>query len=1019
MKSQTVRPRVLIEQWLPIDQIGAECMREHALGKNSFPPMNRLHVWWARRPLTVSRAAILASLLPAYPTGDNDSVRPWPQMFLDQFSTFDAYKQWFLQLIGIFGNPAASRKIIEWAKMQGIKLTPQIIGKLPTEWTRTLPRDMGINIPYGYPRAFLYNPKAEQLETLYDLLEWTWGTREIRFCDPMAGGGSIPYEALRFGLTVHANELNAVASVILKSTLDYPTRFGQSLTEDIRKYGKLWCDKVRQRIESFYPLASKDENVFCYVWARTVACPTTGKPVPLSPNWWLKRVKGSPESTWIGAKLIAEKYSSEVSFEILRGNTAKPFATRGTVKGGSGVSPWAPDPIDERHIKTEAQAGRMGEQLVAVGFKGDDGLDFRSPTNADILACRKAEEESTTNLERWMADGLFASEEIDQISNYDRGHRLYGAYRWADFFSPRQKVAVASIVRAFREVSDLIRREVMDRPRQQAIMTYMAIAVDKCVDYGCRFTRFDGTRSKICNKFDKHNYAFKWSYAEFDSARSLCPWVMDSVLDAYSGLVDLGSPAGSTLFQSAAGLPVDRLQFTQGPAQHIESVPAQSVTTIVVDPPYYRNVMYAECSDFFYVWMKRTIGDEYAKWFSAQLTDKDEEAVANDARFASLGSRKKKALADTDYENKMQACFAEMHRMLADHGTLTVMFTHREVAAWDTLGRALIEAGFKVDASWPIHTESEYSTHQAKKNAAQSTIMLACRKRDKSTKPVWWDDLKGKVRQTARQKAAEFEQQGIKGVDLYISTFGPVLSIISENWPVLTSETDPKTGDPLPLKPGEALDLAREEVINLRKQGLLLGRSVEFDSVTDWYLMAWDAFRAQEFPADEARKLALALGLDLERDVIREKKLVAKKSGTVVLCGPADRRKKNMVDPDAESFPHLIDVLHTAMLVYDEEGSKACQVFVDRQGLRNDSRVKALVQAMMEAIPTTRGKDGKFLRPEMTTLDAMRVLFWEDLPTPKEEEPPKIDPQLRMGFAADEENEEELDEESEEEENAE
>ena len=104
--------------------------------------------------------------------------------------------------------------------------------------------------------------------------------------------------------------------------------------------------------------------------------------------------------------------------------------------------------------------------------------------------------------------------------------------------------------------------------------------------------------------------------------------------------------------------------------------------------------------------------------------------------------------------------------------------------------------------------------------------MLSCRKRLKTSEPVWWDDLKGKVRAAARQKAAEFEQQGIKGVDLYISTFGPVLSIISENWPVLTSETDAKTGDPLPLKPGEALDLARTEVINLRKQGLLLGRSV-------------------------------------------------------------------------------------------------------------------------------------------------------------------------------------------------
>ena len=986
------RPRVLIEQWLPIDQIGAECMRERG-ASSALPPLYFLHVWWARRPLTVSRAAILASLLPAYPTGDDDSVKAWPQKFLKQFPTFDAYKQWFLKLIGIFGNPAASRKIIDWAKTQGIKLTPKIMGQLPKAWLAGLPNDMGISIPYGYPRAFTYNPSAAQLEMLYDLFEWTWGTREITFCDPMAGGGSIPFEALRFGLTVHANELNPVASVILKATLDYPARFGSSLADDIRKYGKIWCDKVRKSLEPFYPLARKNENIFCYVWARTVACPSTGKRVPLAPNWWLKKLKDSPEEEWIGAKLVAPAKAEEVSFEIVRGNAAKAFSTKGTVKGGSGVSPWSPDPIEGKHIKAEAQAGRMGEQLVAVGFKGVDGLDFRSPTKADLLACRKAEDESEANIERWLADDLLPSEEIDQVSNYDRGHRLYGAYRWADFFSPRQKVATAAILRAFREVRDSIRDEVKDDARQQAIITYLAIGVDKCVDYGCRFTRFDGTRSKICNKFDKHNFAFKWSYAEFDSARSLGPWVLDQVLDAYLGIVGLAAPASSTLFRSATGLPVDRLQFTQGPAQHVATIADRSITTIVVDPPYYRNVMYAECSDFFYVWLKRTVGEEYGNWFSASLTDKDDEAVANDARFASLGSRKKTALSDKDYETKMQGCFAEMHRVLADQGTLTVMFTHREVAAWDTLGSALIEAGFKVDSSWPIHTESEHSTHQAKKNAAQSTIMLACRKRETSAESVWWDDLKAKVRQSARQKAGEFEKQGIKGVDLYISTFGPVLSIISENWPVLTSETDPKTGEPLPLKPGEALDLAREEVINLRKQGLLLGRSVEFDPITDWYLMAWDAFRAQEFPADEARKLALALGLDLEKNIIKDKRLVTKKSATVVICQPSDRRKKNMVDPDAESFPHLIDALHTAMMIHTDEGSKECQVFVDRQGLRNDSRIKALVQAMLVAIPTTRGKDGKFLRPEMTTLDGMRALFWEDLPAPMEEEPPKLDVQ--------------------------
>lgn len=1005
------RPRVLIEQWLPIDQIGAECMRERG-ASSALPPLYFLHVWWARRPLTVSRAAILASLLPAYPTGDDDSVRAWPQKFLKRFPTFDAYKQWFLKLIGIQGNPATSRKIIDWAKTQGLKLTPAIIAKLPKEWKEGLPNDMGVSIPYGYPRAFTYNPNEEQLETLYDLLEWTWGTREITFCDPMSGGGTIPFEALRFGLRVRSNELNPVASVILKATLDYPARFGPSLAEDIRKYGKIWCDKVHDRLELFYPLATKSENVFAYLWARTVACPTTGKPVPLSPNWWLRN--GADP---VAVCVVAKRDMSQCEFEIVEGTSAckKANPDRGTVKRGTAISPWSGEAIDGKYIKAEAQAGRMGEQLFAVRVKTPNGAPFRLPTKKELAALCSLSDELNSKRPAWEAQGLIPLEPRRE-GRADWACEIYGATRWCDTYSPRQLVFAVTAVDELKKLA----REIAGAPKEkiEAVTTYLYTALSKAIHYNSRQSRWHSGRDVLTPAFQRHDLSMRWSYGEMDGARNLLPWAIEQAADAYEGISKLVWETQSLFPELQRTGKSEPVVVTQGTAQALQGVKSGTITHICVDPPYYDNVMYAECSNFFYVWMKRCLGSTFPQFCDSELSNQDDEAVMNLARFKTTG-KKAKALAIADYENKMQGCFSEMNRVLSENGILTVMFTHKEIDAWDTLGSSLVRAGFQIDASWPIHTESEHSLHQAKKNAAASTIMLVCRKRQKSSEAVWWDDLKGKVRATARLKAEEFEKQGIRGVDLYISTFGPVLSIISENWPVLTSETDQKTGDPLPLKPGEALDLAREEVINLRKQGLLLGRSVEFDPITDWYLMAWDAFRAQEFPADEARKLALALGLDLERDIIRDKKLVAKKSGTVVLSKPADRRKKNMVDDDAESFPHLIDALHTAMMIYEEEGSKACQVFVDRQGLRTDSRIKALVQATMEAIPKTRGKDGKFLRSEMTTLDALRALFWEDLPAPKEEEPPKLD--LQRGLfdtgaeAAEEENEDESDEEESEE----
>ena len=257
----------------------------------------------------------------------------------------------------------------------------------------------------------------------------------------------------------------------------------------------------------------------------------------------------------------------------------------------------------------------------------------------------------------------------------------------------------------------------------------------------------------------------------------------------------------------------------------------------------------------------------------------------------------------------------------------------------------------------------------------------------------------------ARQKAIEFAGQGIRGVDLYISTFGPVLSVISEHWPVFTSQVDEKTGQPIPLRPETALDLAREEVIALRKRGLLLGRDIQFDPVTDWYLMAWDAFKAEEFPADEARKLALALGLDVEEDLVRRKRVIGKKGSFVVLQKPTLRRGRGRADPEAVVFDTLLDAAHTAMLIYEEDGAPACAAFLKRTNLLSDGAFKACLQAMLNAIPRTKVK-GDFARPEAKTLDTLRLAFFDDLTVPAEEDEAVEGKAEQLGLFGGEEGEE-------------
>ncbi len=850
-----------------------------------------------------------------------------------------------------------------------------------------------------------------------DLLEYTWGTRDLTVLDPFAGGGSIPFEALRYGFTTIANDLNPVAAVILKATLDYPARFGPALADDIREWGKRWYELVKPKLQPYFTPLPPGADGAAYLWARTVACPTTGKPVPLSPNWWQSR-GGDPAAV----QLVAEPHMDAPRFRILRGKAAEAAnPDEGTISRGVGRSPWTGETISGDTIKAEAQAGRMGQMLYAVAVKRPGGFDFRAPTEEDLAAVAAAEKELARKRPEWVAGDLIPTEAFPEGN--DNRPLIYGMFTWADMFAPRQLLAMGVIADTLKQVVAETTVK-LEREKFTALETYFGIMLDKMLIYNNRNCRFDPGRG-IRSNFDRHDYAFVASHSEFDASANLLPWAVDQIADSYQELAELINPQTS-LFNNWTEPLSNQLLIFRGSAMQISRLQDNSIHNITVDPPYYDNVQYAELADFFYVWLKRSVGHLFPEFFSDELTNKDDEAVANPARFESIG-RKKKDLAERDYENKMAAAFREMHRVLRPDGALTVMFTHKKVEAWDTLAGALIGAGFAIHASWPVHTESEHSLHQAKKNAAASTILLVCRKRRAgeqgrkgagekesapaplhpgSPTPVWWDDIKDRVRRVARQKAQEYLAAGISGVDLTIATFGPTLAVISEQWPVLTSEIDPRTGEPMPLRPETALDLAREEVARLRKEGLLAGRAIEFDPFTDWYLLAWDIFRAEEFPYDEARKLAIALGVEMD-DVMKRKRLAVKKGQSVVLQQPQQRRKKGMVDPDVALFEHHIDALHTAMLIYQEDGAGACDVFLQNRGLKRDTTFRAGLQALINAVPRTKAK-GAFVRPEADVLDRMRLAFYADeLTAPAEEEMEVVGEQMGLFGGLGEEEEEE------------
>ena len=298
-------------------------------------------------------------------------------------------------------------------------------------------------------------------------------------------------------------------------------------------------------------------------------------------------------------------------------------------------------------------------------------------------------------------------------------------------------------------------------------------------------------------------------------------------------------------------------------------------------------------------------------------------------------------------------------------------------------------AGFTIETSWPVNTESEQSLHQAKKNAAASTIMLVCRKRAPSDgRPPFFEDIEAEVRAAARDALVRLSDAGIRGVDLLLATYGPALSVISARWPVYSSDADPLTGRSRLLRPEEALDAAREEVTRLQRLRLI-GHPVQLDPLTDFALIAWDTFKAEEFPFDEARRLALAVG-GLDVDELARARVIAKKLGTVVLLPPAKRVRRAAdaeagvpgVYPDATTFASVLDALHTVMYVADEDGLPAAKALADRAGLTTDSRFLAALQGMVNAVPRTKVK-GDWLRGEARTLDALCTAYFPDVSLPE------------------------------------
>ncbi len=972
--TQSIKSDVrLIERWLPIAALGEESVRERrfSMAGNALPPNNSLHVWWARRPLVASRAAILASILPA-----------------------DANHACFMHALGILGDPVEAKRLIQKARRSGER----------------------IDDPYTWPRAFRHTLTEEDRGFIQGLLD----SEKPSILDPTAGGGSIPFEAARLGLPTLANDLNPVAALIMRATVDWPMQHGAKLVPVYDALAREFRSRLEPRLSPFFPQHDAPDCVNAtYLWARTIRCPYCEGLVPLSPNWRL-----APDGT--GVRLMPQLGKglgdSRRRCDFVMVTKATDYSP-GTVLDGDGTCPF-PDcgkVIDGDDIKRQAQAGGMGEQLFAVVFKrrigtrtkaGKKGRDkwergYRAPRPEDDNSADVAEH-LARKMEEWEALDFVPSERVPTDINDDRPIQ-YGMPLWRDLFSPRQLLGHGTGVEVFREL--LSEREAMGVLDEvtKAAFVYLALSLDKMADYNSRMCRWHGTREVMVNTFDRHDFSFKWSHAEMAPlvAGLGYDWVFGAVKKCIEELVTLTRPDAAEagqLIRTIFEVPPPTVTITCKSGDMLDHIDDASIDVVVMDPPYYDNVMYAELSDFFYVWLKRTAGQVVPELFTRRLTDKDNEAVANPAKFA--GQKGAKALAGRDYQHRMARIFEECRRVLKPNGIMTLMFTHKATGAWDALTKGLMQAGFIITASWPINTEAEGSLHIKDKSAANSTIFLVCRPRLAAlpnAEAEYWEDVEPLVAAAVRRRVEEFQKAGIGGVDLYLACFGPALEEFSRHWPLKRGTPRPspeakrrqrqtalfeEEWDPYAVTPEDALDAARREVKRWRLEALgqKQGRA-ELDPLTSFFVLAWDSFRAPVFPYDEALRLARAVGVDLDSQVVGV--LAEKKSSDLLLWDSGKRAAKaSLGAPDGSRA--MIDALHHAAHAARTKTLAAAKDALEKRGLLGEASFRLALQLVLEVLPVSRAFSGVTLDGDVgaasNDFEALenlrRLALSDDVPAP-------------------------------------
>jgi len=560
--------------------------------------------------------------------------------------------------------------------------------------------------------------------------------------------------------------------------------------------------------------------------------------------------------------------------------------------------------MDDKTTRRLFREGKSGQRLVTVVLHHPNrpGKTYRLPTEHDLQAYHAAEAALTGARHRLAQDWGIApvpDEPLPLMSGVFNVP-IYGLTRWGDLFNARQKLALLTFAEKVRQAHAQMLSQGAEPEFAKAVVTYLALALDMMAAFCNTLARWENTSEAIKQLFSRQALPMLWDYAELHPfSGSTGSW--EAGWEYYLGVLahltsippaDPQSASSAVVHGTATALPW----------------PDNFFDAVLTDPPYYINVPYADLSDFFYVWLKRTIGDLYPE-LSTPLTPKSEEICQMQHWDPERYAEKTKEW----FEEMLTKAFSEIRRVLRPDGVAVIVFAYPRTDAWEAVINAILNAGLYMTASWPIHTEMQARLRAQESAALASSIYMVCRKR--TTREVGeYPQVRKEIEERVRAKLTQFWAEGIRGADFFMSAIGPAVEAFGKYVRV-----EKLSGEPVTVT--ELLEYVRKVVSKFALERVLGSAQLSgLDAPTRFYLLYRWAYNHARVPFDEARKLAQSVGVELEK-LWGEGGLVQREKEYVRMPTPLQRAKSTNFTRKAK-FETMIDALHYAMWLWDQNERK-------------------------------------------------------------------------------------------------